>query len=315
MQEETNVYYNVRIAPEAGTPYQPISYSENRTVPILDKPYEYELAVVRFRVPTEKIPLFRWEENKFAIKLVFFGVEYTELLVIAPQNDPLSFYGKAVYDVQSFLDSINNALALAFSNLPALAPPTDPPFLTFEASTELFKWNIQRVYSGSVGVFFNAALYKLFTGFQTIETDFAGSPWFEMLAKDNGNNKVVINTKLYYSTYSAFSTLPLWSDFQKLVFESDQIPLVSENEPAQTNVVRTVLTDFQPLEELSDRTGLQYTPKGPLRWYNLTSKAALRDIDVKVFWENKTGEQFPVYIGPRDYFSLKILFRKRKEFR
>ena len=63
--EATHIYYNARINAELESRKQ-ATFSVSRVQPILSKPNDYELAVIRFSLPSTSIPLFvRWNNRLF----------------------------------------------------------------------------------------------------------------------------------------------------------------------------------------------------------------------------------------------------------
>ena len=64
---EDHIYYNIDIrkgVENAGQQFQAV-FNETRVEPILNKPSDYDLSVVRFSIPSQSIPIFLWKENEF----------------------------------------------------------------------------------------------------------------------------------------------------------------------------------------------------------------------------------------------------------
>ena len=61
------VYYNIIIRNTDEPSGKPLRFSENRTVPILDNPSDYELACVRLLVPSINIPLLFFPNESFLL--------------------------------------------------------------------------------------------------------------------------------------------------------------------------------------------------------------------------------------------------------
>lgn len=325
---EDNIYYNVRLLNNTNKDVIPAVFSENRVVPIIEDPSKYELAVVRFKVPSETIPIFRWIDDKYSITLSFGGDDFTEYLPWIPKALPTDnkfLYGKAIWSYQSFLDAINLAFKTAFAKLilthPA-APPTEAPFITLDTATSLMTLWTEKLYEEStntIAIIFNYDLFAVLPAFQVdrinIPPPSMGASFnikFQrMKVKDNYNNSTTYNGKPYYKFQQEYSTLALLNDFVSITFESDSIPVEPELLPAQTNIVRRIITDFEPLDGINDRQSLQFYPQGPLRYYDLKSSYPLHKVDIRVFWVDRKGDQFPIYINRDEVLTLKLQFRRK----
>lgn len=321
---ETNVYYNVRIdennSNQKGSNGVPIaSFKENRVEPILEDPSEYVLAIERFKVPAFDIPILLWEDNKYDVTLKFGATSITKILQFIPNSNVPDLYGDSIWNYQELLDSLNQALEDAYTDLKLaepLAPPTEAPFVTYEASSQLFIFNAEQLYDvngpPTIEVEFNADLAGLFS-FRFFNQVQPYPSQFKIIIKNNYNNSTTINGKPYYSTYQQFITLSLWNSLASIVFETDTIPVSQELQPGQTNITRRIVTDFEPLESPNNREAFQFYPQGPLRYYDLESKYPLTSIDIRVSWLDRTGKSYPIYISSDNIVTVKILFRKRAE--
>jgi hypothetical protein len=329
---EDNVYYNVRVYNPDNTLIK-AEFSEIRVQPILEDPSQYELAVVRFKVPALTIPIFLWpklesgvEDNDYyKITFSFGGVDYTQGLEFIPNAVGPPLYGPSIWNYQEFINIINVGFEKCFySDYPTNtvlrfpgAPPTEPPFMTYDAETTLCSIYAEQTYESqtttpTIDMFFNIPLYTLFPSFPTF--DFTEDPkTYQVLIKNTKTNSTTYNGLPYFINEQEYTTLFLWNSFQSIVFESDRIPVESEYLPSQTNVTRRVITDFEPLESVNNRQAFQFYPQGPLRYYDLKSNYPLRNIDIRVFWEDREGNTYPVYVDQGEIFSLKILFRKKRE--
>ena len=146
-RSEDNVYYNIRITSE--TSGELAQYSENRVSPIIQEPSKYKLAVERFRIPAVNIPIMLWKPDFFKVTMSYAGTDITETLQFIPNSTDPDFYGDAIWNYQEFIDIVNKALSDAFTTIKGIhagAPPTEAPFLTYEADTQLFTFNAEQLY-------------------------------------------------------------------------------------------------------------------------------------------------------------------------
>jgi hypothetical protein len=315
-RSEDNIYYNIRITSE--TNGELAQYSENRVSPIIQEPSKYKLAVERFRIPAVNIPIMRWKPDFFKVTMSYAGTDITETLQFIPNSTDPDFYGDAIWNYQEFIDIVNKALSDAFTTIKGIhagAPPTEAPFLTYEADTQLFTFNAEQLYDttgpATINIYFNPELYLLFPSFPTF-ADHTGSPEkeYQIIVKNNFNNSTTINAKAYYSTKQEYTTLFLFNDLVSIAFETDSIPVTNEKEGDQRNVVKRLITDFEPLEDINNRQAFQYFPQGPLRYYDMNSVYPLSRIDLRVRWVDKNNESYPIYINKNEALTVKILFKK-----
>jgi hypothetical protein len=311
--ESEYVYYNIRIDNE--TSNGRAFFNETRVQPILDNPSNYELAVERFYVPAMDIPIMIFKDNYYYVTLSFGGVDATVPLVWIPNTSGTDPYGNSIWNYQEMVDIVNVAFQTAFTTLGA-GPPTEAPYITYEAESNLFVFNAQRLYDpvfaggATIEIFMNINLYSLFNSFQDFESEENDPKAHKILVKNNGNNISPTLTD-YYSTYGEWVTLFNWNDLQSIVFDSNTIPVVPENLQSQTNETQKIITDFEPIQDINNRSAFQYYPQGPLRWYSLSSQQPLYNMNLNVYWKDNEGKLYDIIIEPTEVLTVKILFRKK----
>ena len=327
--EVNNVYYNIRIVKKLQDRFTPAVYSVNRVSPIIDVPNDYELAVVRFSIPASNIPIMVWgnspydsktnpssKVDKLSITLSYDGLDVTEILQFIPNTIGNDIYGNTIWNYQEFIDIINVALDNAFTTLKTakpLAPPTEAPYMTFNAQSELCSLYAQQLYdttTTTILIYFNNPLYQFFPSFQAFGLDPSLPKAYQILVKDNKNN-TPISPVGYYVMLQEYTTLSLWNDFTTIVFETDTLPVEPEFQPSQNDTTRRIITDFEPLADINNRQAFQYFGSGWKRYYDLKSAYPLSSVDIKVYWEDRDGKLYPVYLGVDEALTMKILFRRK----
>lgn len=318
-----HIYYNITI--KADEQNQGIAkFSENRVQPIVENPEDYALAVVRFNIPGTQIPIFLWREG-FKITFSYNGSDFTEELQFVPNSPGGSYdwYGPAIWSYQDFLDSINNAFLACFNAFVAGTPafagkPTNPPFINLDANGQLCSIYAPIEYDSTlanpVEIYFNADLFDLFPSFQNFQTIDPIKSKQILITSNFGLNATTLNAINYYRIEQEFSSLFLWTDLFNIVFETNSIPVSTENLASQTNITRRIITDFEPLQDINNRSAIQFYPQGPLRWYDLESNQPLRRIDLNILWTTKEGKIFPLRMNSTDELSIKLEFRKKQAY-
>jgi hypothetical protein len=264
---------------------------------------------------------------------------YVQKPLVFPPNYNTSFtdiYGDSIQSYGEFFDILNKALFDAFTDLKATpwgggAPPTEAPYIQFDSTTNLCTFVAQTSYDtgngivpppATIQVYFNDPLQQLFTSFLAFyQGGFflngvgAKVPYpefdYQVLIRDVRNNTVTTGTSPpYYYMEQEYSTLGLFNDFQAIVFATDQIPASPEYEPGVGDSQR-VLTDFIPDVAINDRQAFVYFGLGWKRYYDLTSKYPLRNIDMRAYWRDVNGILYPIYLSGDEQLSMKLLFRKK----
>lgn len=317
-----HIYYNVSI--KKNDQNQGIAiFDDNRTEAVLQNPSNYDIAVLRFSVPSQSIPIFLWKDKEFYITLEYNTQLFYKKLVWFP-NSPsgtYDYYGNAVWNYNDFIQSINIGFLDCFNQLKVvypLAPFTLPPKMVYNPISQLNSIYVEPSYESTlvnpIKIWFNNQLGSFFPAFQNFGTVDLITPFGlrnkQILILKNLTNIATIETINYIYTEEEFTTLFIWSDFKTIVFETD-LPVITESQGAQVNKYRRVLTDFEPYDSLNDRSSIQYTPSGLPRFYDLISSYPLNRVSIRVLWETKTGEFYPVRLTDFDILTIKLYFKRR----
>jgi hypothetical protein len=325
MNETDTVYYNVELRNDSDKQFSFANFNQNRTQDILAKPNDYELAVIGFSIPGETIPIQIWNNNQRDLNVSMrFGATTINTPLVFVQNTSPAIsnlvYGDAIWSYQDMVNMVNVALQTSYTALKLAeptAPPTEAPYFTYNSTTQLITYHCEQLYDiagpPTIQVIMGMSLTTMFANFPYILEKTAPPIVTGTLAiKDFKNNTATIGGKLYYSTLQTFPSLELWSDFETILFETDSIPVSAENIGAQANIRRHVLTDFKPGVGINNRQSIQFLPRGPLRYYNLTSDYPLRSINMKAFWQSVVdGRVYPIVLTGKDVVSVKIMFKKK----
>jgi len=312
------VYYNIRIDSNT-SPQGRASFNQTRVQPILENPSEYELTIERFFIPAINIPILIFKENRYSVTLSFDGADVTQPLIWIPNTAYAGLYGNTIWYFQEMLDMVNIAFKDAYDALKLLKPaitPTNPPYITFDSETGFFIFNAEKLYDPvvnggeTVKIYMNIELFKLFNAFQDFEQEELEPKAHQIIVKDNGNNTSPTNS-LYYKTYAEWNNLFAWNDLQSIVFETNSIPVIPENNQSQVNLTQQIITDFEPIAGTNDRSAIQFYPQGELRWYSLNSTQPFYTMNLNVMWKDKQGELYPIYINETEALTVKMLFRKK----
>lgn len=231
---------------------------------------------------------------------------------------------------------------------PTFWAPLTTPYLEYNPVTKLIRLIASRGYHNvnfsdenqPLKIWFNTDLWNFFSNFEKIYNGNTPAPYnangknYNIIIKPTGNNDVIIPAIFEdfgmdiqgYAMSQEFISLYNWNSMRNIVFVTSTIPIRSEAIPSQSGIAspfvtnattasafRPILTDFQLLvnEGPEARSYAQYFPSGEYRLVDVTGTNPLVNIDLKVYWQDKFQNLYPIYINPLDTLDIKILFRKK----
>jgi hypothetical protein len=132
---DDHLYYNSRVSvPVQQTYYSTVEFNDSRTEPFLENPSEYYMSVVRFKIPTNNIPLFVFQPGAYQVQLQYNGASFTDTLLAQDggiyTTGPFAY---SVYEYWNFIMCVNASIARAFTALRAANlgfPATHAPFVS-----------------------------------------------------------------------------------------------------------------------------------------------------------------------------------------
>lgn len=197
IKDDNHIYYNISIFPNTNFNHPEsfvAKFTESRSDPILDRPEDYHLSIVRFSIPGESIPIFVYpttpilngqgkptgqyqvNNNVYSVTLSYFNgvttLYYQEFLAYVSNftylaSTNLRFY--YVYSYQQFIDMINTAFSNAFISLKTANPSvksTRAPYLLFNPVTKLISLIYQQtIITDGILIYFNTALSLFFDNY------------------------------------------------------------------------------------------------------------------------------------------------------
>lgn len=248
-----------------------------------------------------------------------------------------------IYSYQYWISLVNQCFSEAFIGLNALVvsaglvlPTTFSPVLTFDIQSSLAILNSDVLgYNdqapGAISIFFNSALYQLFSSFPSFITGTANnSKNFQIIPYAFGGANLAPfpsgTTPLYTAiiTYQEYSTISLWSPVLSLVFCSNTLPVVAnqlsapqilingaiiQNTGNNSNIAN-IITDIAAGDS-SYKPTLLYNPTGQYRLLEMVGNRPLTNLDISVFWKDRTGALVPFTLTAGSSATIKILFSKK----
>lgn len=280
----------------------------------------------------------------YSVGLQYIGVYARQYLTFVPDSlnvsvppppsaNPNGKQSKSEYYFIHSIQSLLNMFNTAFINtLPLVGAPvgSEPPYVIYDQTTNLFSIICQTAFYDNslpnpISIYFNNAASPLFLGMPmyTLPNSGANGKDYQVIVQntyDNFYNPPYLAPTIppaYYKITQNYNSLSNWNSMLSIVFTSNTIPIRGEQIPASRGSgdanFRNIITDFQPLFTQNGllRDAAQYFPQGPYRLIDLTSTTELRKFDLQVYWQDKNGFLYNVYVAPNETLNVKLLFIKK----
>lgn len=259
-----------------------------------------------------------------------------------------------VYTYQTLITMINVALLSVYTTagLAALFPTAIQPFFYFDPATDLINLVAHTMFTKVVSpavarpeIFMNTALinyleafevkfwgynqpngmdftfmltnpvtpYELF-GTTYVYPPYTGTP---------PNPQIYTADPIYYRYTQEYSIMQYWSSLRKIVITTMNIPVNTEYIPAANNPTSSaptsfpILTDFVPSVDNAgqSRAIAYYYPTSQYRLIDLLSDDPLKRIDLKIYWEDKDGNLYPLTVSIFQQINVKLAFIKKSLYK
>lgn len=327
-EEKGSVFYNLKLNVRGlkDTHSTPITFRNTRTDNILDKASDYELAVVRFKLPNTEIPLMRFfpDKEEYKQSLTNYFIDYKFILSYNGDDyvsDPLEDDVLWCFTYTAILDVINSFIKSAFDKLQS-AYPADPiisnlkiPIITYGSffnNNGVFPFEIDQGFQiAGIDFFMNEDLLYLFQydilplgkSYNELDTN--------RLQLNIPQKDIPVLGSLTFIDQSIDTRIYL-DQLASIQFFTSKIPVRAELEQ-KSGVGQSVITDFEPPQVIGRGGYYQFFPQGPLRWLSLDSNEPLRDIDVYIRWTSVLGDSNVLEAPVNSVANIKLEFRKRSD--
>ncbi|HMG17002.1 MAG TPA: phage minor capsid protein [Saprospiraceae bacterium] len=251
-----------------------------------------------------------------------------------------------VYQYQELIETINIAIAAAYaaSPIPALFAPTilTAPYFFLDPANNLISLIVPTIWTDIFGppltsqptIYINTLLetyldsfnYTFFGADQPDGRDYEfllSAPFIptpdQIFYPPNYFLVPGFNPILFYRFTQEYSVLEYWTSLRKILITSNTLSNNPEFVPSDDNINSNsvqfpILMDFVPQIEQSSGTSrslVYYTPSAQYKLNDLLSDQPLQKIDIRVYWQDRDGNIYPLEISAFQQAELKIgFFRK-----
>lgn len=317
LQSPDNVYVDVQLTNESADNIMIAQYSTTRSNPILEKANDYYLAIARFEIPNNDIPLFLFKDNTYSLTMVNGGVSSKVFLEYTAAPGNLS---RSIYTVQEFIDSLNRAITTSCGNVGI----AEIPRVYLNRSNQLqgikFSDNANWLGAGTTPVWQIWMNWELFYFFQTMQVYFSGAfnpangLSYRILVKDNYDGNYVAG--IGYNMTQETPLLSLYISVLNIIIATTSLPVSAELvaiKKGDTSSTFNTVADFAPgqLANFSDNfTPYIYNPQF-YRLVDLLSNSQLNKLDFQIYYTDADGNVSPLYLLPTQKMTIKFIFVKK----
>lgn len=316
LQNPDNVYVDVQLSNDTDA-IKIAQYSTTRSNPIVAKANDYYLAVARFEIPNNDIPLFIFKDDTYAVTMVNGGVSSKVFLqyVTPPGN-----ISKSIYAIQTFLDSLNDAITTACGNVGIAEIPR--VYLNRDNQLQGIKFSNNPNWLGATTtpIWQMWMNWELFYFFQTMQVYFAGAfnppsgLAYKIIVKDNYDGNYTVGTG--YNMTQETPLLSLYVSILNIIIATTTLPVNAELiaiKQGDTSSSFNTIADFVPgqVANYSDNfTPYIYNPAF-YRLTDLLSNGPLNKLDFSIYYTDADGNVSPLYLLPSQKMTIKFIFVKK----
>lgn len=330
----SNIYYNWVLTNNTNGKIK-ASFNDIRTAPIVDHMENYELAVIRFTIPTNQLPILgefpigadaTSQTLGYSVTIVNGASISQQFLIYTPIDTTTGTY---IFSYSTLVDMINVALnAAAVASGAIFAGKV--PYMTFDSASQLFSLYYPTEYIASgIQIWNNPNLNFLFPSFPYSFYNYPISftnngryGRFELNAIQAPNSTPVTG---YYQTIQEYpSTISLYQP-RSLRFVSGNVPTRPESIPitssltsgsasSSNNNQQVILTDFDlPLANSISQIKpfIQYYQVGPYRYIDLRNHGSLNQFEMTIYWVDNLGRLHDFYIDQNQSITVKFMFKSK----
>ncbi len=345
--KDDNIYYSINVTNIKNEPI-PASYEENRTIPLLLNQSKYKLEILKFSIPTNTLPMFNYNNDKFIIlncnnkdypynpsnpsELYPIKLTNANILTGEPQSIENPFLNNSIYYTlyginqysiyyyQQFLLAINYTLQLAYNQL-IIDNPTitsGAPYFIYNNDTKLFSLIANKEYD-PLNINYNGI--TIYTSedigllFHTIpiyyNSTLSTNKLIQFLVYSIKNNDYTLTE--YIMTQQS-SSISYWYFFRNIYLVSNNISVASlnlsqiNNKSIAYNIIASYTYIFE--NSLNYDTSLRYLQIGTKDQIDLLSNLPLYKIDFSLIIQDKYGKLYDIVLSKNSSFELLVKFHK-----
>jgi hypothetical protein len=335
-QNLKGIHQSVNIVTQYNPNLQPatisLKYNENIVTGVRD----LSLSIDKTHIDVV-LPIFTFDStpNSYCITMEYNGVasELCAVQFIPTSNVPItdSFYW-SVWTIQMWIYMINRTLNTAFTDLGTkitLPVGSKPPFVVYDQVNTSLSINAQAAYYDSyeittpIKLYMNTKLWRFFDGIPVYVPDFNNLRTFNsptqkdcyFLFLNNKTNTITYDGEIYYSMISDIGVELVNSWFEARGIYITSLSLRTRNEimPNASNQTLSlpVIYHYNFNYQGTRPRYVDTVTQGPFKVIDIEKIDNLKSIDLQIYWFDKYGTAYPLYLNPGDAFNISLMFQEK----
>ena len=318
-----NIYLEARIVNERNIP-TPLTYSTTRNTDIISKASDYYLAVGRFSIPNDTVPLFIFQDLTYSITMVNGAAESRRFLQYVPNG--IDTIPRGIYQVQIFLDMINDAITLACGDVGIIGADIPYVYLDLNSQLQVFGFSNNANWLGTSPTYQLWLNWRIYEFFTTLPIIWSGSisgiagagKDMRIIVKNNGNGNtgVITNIPAYYRMSQETALLNKYLSSYSIIIGTNTLPIQAKLlsiQNSSTSASISALADFIPSHDgsYSDNfTPYAYNPAF-YKLIDFNTNGAINKVDFQVFYSDRDGNLYPITLLPGQRALIELVFVKK----
>jgi hypothetical protein len=339
------IYYEAQYVNDTAVPIF-AQFIDSKSEPIVKDMSQYKLAITRFNIGMEALPMFvvrggkrecnvslyYQKEGLSATQTVFPSIPKLPVYTISYFLDSADYGGGLNITIQNMFDSIVSQYDAIHGagtwNANPLTPKVAPGF-TYDAGKQLFTLYSDPLSADTeadkVILLLTGDISELFLGcaFTTVPLPYSDPEWYRFSVFPNymGMNLVTINSVDYIAMEQSYSSTAKWYTVNKLLITSRSlgtrksfIGVLKASELANSNAIQyEILSDTyvnlsNTLNE-NPATQLVYIPIN-YKWIDCLKNGPLNQVDFSLQFLDEQGNFYPAKVLPGESFAITIVLAK-----
>jgi hypothetical protein len=344
-QQLNGIHQTIHLVSSYSNREQPATLMKTYSEPIFNKRQSLTLAIDKGHLDIH-LPIFTFDStpNAYSVQMEYDGVisDLTPVVFISthPSLPTTNMYYWYVWTINLWLYMVNTTLKTCFTNLASkitLPTGSKEPYFDFNSGSRNISLYAQKNYyatyelSKPIKIYMNTKLWKFFEGmpveiyegFSTFTSPTQRDVLF--LIVDVKNNYATISGETYYYTVSdnGYELIASWFDAVGIYITSNTLHTRNEiaavpsiygigsnvtNTKTELPIIYHYNFQYQGYRPLF----IDFLTNGTYKIIDLEMVDEIRRIELNIYWFDKFGNSYQLFMYPGDAFNISLIFQEKK---
>jgi hypothetical protein len=343
-QHVKGFHQSIHIVSSYSDKMEPARVSKTYSEAIIDKRANVSVSIDKGHIDLH-LPIFTFERtpNAYSVQMEYDGIisDLTPVVFISthptlPTTDIKYWY---VWTISLWILMVNNALKSCFTNLggkTTLPTGSHEPYFDFNNATKSVALYAQKDFYATyelakpIKIYLNTRLWKFFEGlpiqvydgFSSLNSTTQRDASF--LIFDIKNNSATISGDVYYYHVSdnGFELIASWFEAVGIYITSNSLKTrneitavpsiynvgsINSNSKIELPIIYHYNFQYQGYRPLF----IDFVTQGPYKIVDMERIDEIRNLDLNIYWFDKFGRAYPLYLYPADGFNISLVFQEK----